>query len=82
MGIVHIVVDGLLNLLLALWGVDSLSSALRDVTGAIELRTLTTQPQLVQWNTLALEGGDANISHGILYHNQICYLQNHQVRYR
>ncbi len=61
MGIVHVVVDGLLDLLLALRRVDGLGSALRDVTGAIELRALTTEPQLVQWDALALEGGNADI---------------------
>ena len=55
-GILHVVVNGLLNLLLALGRVDGLGSTLADIAGTIELGTLTTQPQLVQRDTLALEG--------------------------
>ena len=54
-GIVHIVVDGLLDLLFALGSIDGLSSTLRDITRAIELRTLTAQPQLVQRDALPFE---------------------------
>ena len=43
-GILHIVVNGLLHLLLALGRVDGLGSALGDVAGAVELGTLSAQP--------------------------------------
>ena len=55
-GVVHVVVDGLLNLRLALGGVDGLGSPLGDVAGAVELGTLAAQPELVERNALALEG--------------------------
>ena len=55
-GVVHIVVDGLLNLLLALRGVDGLCGALGDVAGAIELGALTAQPELVEGDALTFEG--------------------------
>ena len=66
-GILHIVVDGLLNLLLALWSVDGLGSALRDIARAIEFRTLPTQSQLVQWDAFTLESGDADV----FWHNRV-----------
>ena len=43
-GVAHIIVDGLLDLLLAFGGVDGLGSPLRDVAGAVEFRALTAIP--------------------------------------
>ena len=43
-GVAHIIVDGLLDLLLALGGVDGLGSPLRDVACAVEFRALTAIP--------------------------------------
>ena len=61
MGILHIVVDGFLNLLLAFWSIYSLCSSLADIACSIELRALPTQPKLVERYTLSLKGGDADI---------------------
>ena len=61
MGVLHIVVDSGLHLSLSLRRVDGLGSALGDVATTIELRTLTTEPELVERDALALEGGYADI---------------------
>ena len=60
-GRLHIVVDSGLHLSLSLRRVDGLGSALGDVATTIELRTLTTEPELVERDALALEGGYADI---------------------
>ena len=47
-GILHIIVDGSLDLSLALGRVDGLCGTLADVAGAVELGALAATPQLVQ----------------------------------
>ena len=61
LGVLHVVVDGGLDLLLALWRVDSLGGSLTDITTAIELGTLTAQPQLVERYAFALKGTDGDL---------------------
>ena len=60
-GVLHVVVDGLLHLLLALGRVDGLGGALGDIAGAVELGTLAAEPELVEGDALALEGADADV---------------------
>ena len=57
----HVVIDGGLNLLLTLGGVDSLGSTLRNVAGTIKLGTLAAVPQWVKWYALAIESGCRNL---------------------
>ena len=59
--VLHVVVDGGFYLSLALGRVYSGGGALGDVAGAVELRTLAAQPELVEGDALALEGGDADV---------------------
>ena len=59
-GVLHVVVDGGLDLLLTFGRVDGLGGTLRDIAAAIELGTLATQPQLVERYALALEGADGD----------------------
>ena len=59
-GVLHVVVDGGLDLLLALGRIDGLGGTLTDIAAAIELGTLATQPQLVERYALALESADGN----------------------
>ena len=60
LSVVHIIIDGGLDLLLTLRSINGLSSSLRDIARAIELRTLAAQPQLVQGDAFTLEGGDSH----------------------
>ena len=61
LGVLHVIVDGGLNLLLALWRIDGLGGTLRYIAAAIELGTLATQPELVERYALALEGADGHL---------------------
>ena len=61
LGIVHVVVNGGADLLLAFRGVDGLGSTLADVTGAVELGTLTTIPQWIERYALASECGSGEV---------------------
>ncbi len=54
LGVVHIVVDGRLDLLLAFWGIDGLCGAMLNVAGAIELGALTTIPERIESDALAI----------------------------
>ena len=55
-GIVHVVVDGCLDLLLTLGSIDSLGSTLTDVARTIELCALATVPKVIERNALTAEG--------------------------
>ena len=57
LGIMHVVIYGSLNLLLSFWCVDGFCCPLRDITGSVELRTLSTIPQVVQRNALSANRG-------------------------
>ena len=61
LGILHVVVDGSLDLSLALWRVDGLGGTLADIAATVEFRTLATQPQLVERDALTLEGADGDL---------------------
>ena len=60
-GILHVVVDGFAHLCLAFGRIGGLGSALGDVAGAIELRALAAEPQLMQRDALAFESGHADL---------------------
>ncbi len=60
-GVLHIVINGSLDLLFALGCVDGLGGTLTDIAAAIELGALATQPQLVERDALALEGADGDL---------------------
>ena len=57
LGIVHVVVDGSLDLLFAFGRIDSFGCPLADIACAVELGALPTIPQMVELYSIAFECG-------------------------